>query len=70
MLEEFALKVFSKIVNMKASDADVAKRMDICRGCPEYKTFDSIGLEQCVACGCVLGIKAKLKFTECPKGKW
>lgn len=52
------------------SEKEQLRRLEICRGCPMYRKFDSIGLEQCTECKCVLGLKAKLRGADCPQGKW
>jgi hypothetical protein len=40
------------------------ERMKICSTCEE----ENDGM--CEKCGCVLSIKTKLPFTDCPLGKW
>jgi hypothetical protein len=45
---------------------DPKKRMAICRACP----FMLPKVEVCKKCGCVLAMKARLKWFNCPMGKW
>ena len=45
---------------------DYTQRMQICKRCPSYQPT----LARCKECGCFLGIKARVKSTECPLDKW
>lgn len=52
------------IIEKQAED----KRRAICAVCPEKKEI--VGLDECSACGCILTLKAKFKFSACPLNKW
>jgi len=41
-------------------------RFNVCLACPRF--FKPTG--QCKECGCFMRIKTRLKFAECPIGKW
>jgi len=43
-----------------------SKRLEICRSCPEFNKTTT----QCNKCGCIMAVKAVLKNSECPLGKW
>ena len=51
---------------MKASREEFKKRMNICYACPEFREITT----QCKKCNCFLFIKAFLKNSKCPLGKW
>lgn len=42
------------------------KRLEICKNCPEFIKLTT----QCKKCGCIMKLKTKLPFAECPIGKW
>ena len=44
------------------------QRMSICGGCEHLKK--GIAISRCNLCGCVLGMKARMKREKCPLGKW
>lgn len=44
----------------------VEKRLEICKGCPFLIQLTT----QCKKCGCIMSAKTKLKYSECPIGKW
>ena len=48
------------------SDDDTSKRLDICRSCEFFNNLT----KQCKHCGCMMPIKAKMKESACPVGKW
>jgi len=39
-------------------------RISICQSCDQYKG------RFCMACGCLMAIKARMATTKCPLGKW
>jgi hypothetical protein len=43
-------------------------RIGICRACPELK--QPLKMDVCGKCGCFMVVKARLKNSECPIGKW
>ena len=48
---------------------DYKERIKICKKCPRYEP----ALARCKECGCFLGIKARIKSSECPHpqgSKW
>ncbi len=49
-----------------ASDEVVAKRIIICKSCPELNTK----LNMCQKCGCFITTKTKIDSASCPLGKW
>ncbi len=53
----------------QATPAQVQERLEICRGCEFVKVLPVLG-EQCTVCNCLMAVKTKMKFTECPKQKW
>lgn len=48
------------------SAEDVARRLEICRGCEEYDD----DRETCKRCGCFMRWKTAYRSTSCPLGKW
>jgi uncharacterized paraquat-inducible protein A len=52
--------------NLKLSDNDASRRLDICKGC----SFFDNEQQRCTKCGCKLAIKTHLKAEKCPIGKW
>ena len=53
---------------IKVSDEEKQKRIDICSTCPSLKDF--AGQMQCGECGCFLKVKAGLNSMKCPLNKW
>ena len=51
---------------MNTSKAEFKKRLNICESCPEYRPLT----KQCKKCNCFLILKAFLKTSKCPLGKW
>lgn len=47
-------------------DAEVARRLDICRTCDHWRSSDS----RCSKCGCYVRHKTRLRSSSCPIGKW
>ena len=47
------------------SQETAKQRMDTCNNC-EHKTI----INTCAVCKCILPLKVKFLFSECPKGKW
>lgn len=47
-------------------DAEIARRLTICTGCPEYRP----DARRCQQCGCFLKFKTALRTAHCPAGKW
>lgn len=45
---------------------DYKNRLKICFDCSSYNPI----IKQCRECGCFLILKAALKSTNCPLGKW
>lgn len=52
--------------NLKISDQEAAKRLEICKGCQFFNTAQS----RCNKCGCFMAIKTYLKAEKCPIGRW
>ena len=48
------------------TDAEIARRLDICSGCAEYLPE----ARRCQQCGCYLKFKTALRTAHCPLGKW
>jgi hypothetical protein len=49
-----------------ASDAEVARRLAICAGCPEW-----VGsARRCRLCGCHTDAKVKARVARCPADRW
>ena len=61
----------SKLLDTPVPEAEVEARLAVCAGCEAY---DPKGW--CNACGCpknkftLLTVKAKIRYSTCPKGKW
>lgn len=51
---------------VKASDEEQNKRLEVCSGCPHFIKDD----KRCNECGCFMKIKSHLKSAKCPLGKW
>lgn len=54
-------------------EALAAKRIVICRTCPEFRKDPNLKgakAEYCNACGCDLFTKTRSTQTSCPKKKW
>lgn len=43
---------------------DSTQRTTICKNCEFYRN------SVCLSCGCYIDIKAKIKYEQCPEGKW
>jgi hypothetical protein len=56
----------------RASDAEVERRRDICRSCPEaVPCVANVGRKcRCRLCGCLLRAKTAIASEQCPAGKW
>ena len=53
-----------------ASDAIFQSRLDVCKGCDRSKAEAFEGGGQCLACGCPVQKKLRIKTEACPLGKW
>jgi len=42
------------------------RRLAICRTCPNFRPRTA----RCGLCGCFMQIKARLRGSKCPAGKW
>jgi hypothetical protein len=51
---------------LKAEDETAKKRKEICQGCDAYNKAQ----DRCTKCGCYMAVKAYLKASRCPIGKW
>jgi len=49
-----------------AEEAVRLQRLACCHACAEYRAAN----DRCLACGCLVRLKAAIKFAECPRGKW
>ena len=68
MVKTFA-KEITQFVKTGAEVVDVSTyttRLGECNRC-EYLKRDSM---RCLACGCLLQAKARMKSAHCPEGKW
>lgn len=41
-------------------------RLACCHACEHYRASD----DRCLVCGCLMCVKAAVKFTDCPRGLW
>jgi hypothetical protein len=57
---------------VRAPEAVIAKRQEICRICPEKRPQEPVfgKKDRCRACGCVLSVKTATATEACPFGKW
>lgn len=53
-----------------SSDEIFGSRFEICKGCDQYNAEAFDGGGQCMACGCPLQKKLRVKMDACPLGKW
>lgn len=53
-----------------SSDALFGSRLEICKGCDQYKAEAFEGKGQCLACGCPVQKKLRIKTEACPLEKW
>ena len=53
---------------MLVSDKVRNERLSACNSC-KYKR-EVLGVNQCKVCKCVIALKTKFDFAECPKNKW
>jgi hypothetical protein len=51
---------------MSVSTDEANKRKAICEACPAYNKTQ----QRCTKCGCFIAVKAYLKASFCPLGKW
>ena len=61
-----ATKHYIKTGSIKVSDAEIQRRLTICKSCPHYLKTKG----RCALCGCFMNFKAKLASEHCPIGKW
>lgn len=47
-----------------ASEKEQARRLEICRACPQWRDG------RCLICGCFVNLKFQLKTEHCPLDKW
>jgi hypothetical protein len=47
-----------------ADEAEVARRLAICRGCPNWRDG------RCAICGCALAWKVRMRTEHCPIDQW
>lgn len=50
------------------SDQVASNRHSICNQCPEK--VETLGIEKCNVCNCIIKLKVKLTHTNCPIDKW
>lgn len=50
------------------SDQIAEDRRSICNQCPEK--VETLGIEKCNVCNCIIRLKVKLNHTNCPIDKW
>ena len=50
----------------KTSQQSYQDRYEICKKCPKFSKFWKI----CSECGCFMPLKTKIRWAECPDGKW
>lgn len=55
---------------LRTPDDQIARRLELCRGCEFHGTAPVVRTEFCKACGCPLLNKTKFLHSKCPKGKW
>lgn len=55
----------SLISSMFVTMAIAQERYAICKQCPNFSM-----IKTCKLCGCVMPLKVKLRYSECPDGKW
>lgn len=48
------------------TDAQYLERINTCVSCEHYIQ----AISACKRCGCVMPLKAKLRFAKCPERKW
>lgn len=66
-LGQKALGLLSAVASPSpATNEEASRRLAICQGC----AFKAVGKDLCTACGCHLGLKARLAGQNCPKGLW
>ena len=41
------------------------ERYDMCKDCSEFSA-----VKTCRLCGCIMPVKVKLRYAECPAGHW
>lgn len=58
-------KMAKDLRNSVAQPTEAARRMAICRSCPELMSMD-----RCRRCGCFMQAKTKIGFAQCPLQKW
>ena len=50
------------------SDQVASSRNSICNTCPEK--VETLGVDKCNICNCIIKLKVKLTHTNCPINKW
>lgn len=58
--------LMEKELTMNTSKEEFKTRINICYQCEHYRAIT----KQCKKCNCFLFLKAFLKNSECPIGKW
>lgn len=66
--EDLDARVAQTPVERRSDELTASERRAICGSC-EHKTT-KFGIDSCGLCGCVIFLKAALKFSDCPAGKW
>ncbi len=46
------------------------KRMETCRSCEHFKSVWKDKVSVCGVCGCLMELKARIAFADCPEGHW
>jgi len=44
--------------------------MEICKGCDHFRAVLGDKVSVCNVCGCLMQLKARIAFAECPEGHW
>lgn len=53
-----------------APEAEVERRMEICKPCNQYDAAGFGGAGRCLNCGCMIPAKLRLATERCPLAKW
>ena len=56
--------------NKRLTKEAIKKRRETCGGCEFKRSMPLLGVDQCSVCLCILKLKTKASWSDCPKGKW
>jgi hypothetical protein len=69
-INDIANILVNNIKEPLTSNKEYHQRHDICKSCEHYRKFKHFDTHYCNDCNCVIELKARVRYFECPLKKW